>query len=424
MTIAPMRHSSAAPLIAMLALASGQAEAAAKPAGPSTSSPIQILPGTASKEPVSIDADKLVYYDKEQKAVYSGNVVVIQGDTKMTCSVMTVLSRPLAHARSESVGCEAADEAEGGPSASSGIKHLEATGPVTVDFQDPGRDWRQRQLRQMLENKVQLIGHVTLSDGQNVTTGDKLTYDLKTGQATIDTAGSKSGPGSRAIPAECGRRRSQGQIGAWFAQTAGAVHSIRSELQPVSDDLVREKVDAPGRRKWFGARRSGASANSKSPWDGANRQGVLAVHNLGKGYRGRMVVQDVSISVRRGEAVGLLGPNGAGKTTVFYMIMGLVKPDKGAIELDGHEVTGLPMFQRARLGVGYLPQEASIFRGLNVEDNIRAVLEVDRAESRRARGDARISARRVRHRSGAQGAFDFALRRRATTLRDRAGARG
>jgi lipopolysaccharide export system ATP-binding protein len=107
------------------------------------------------------------------------------------------------------------------------------------------------------------------------------------------------------------------------------------------------------------------------------RQGVLAVHHLGKGYRGRMVVQDVSLSVRQGEAVGLLGPNGAGKTTVFYMITGLVKPDKGEIELDGHDVTGLPMFQRARLGVGYLPQEASIFRGLNVEDNIRAVLEVN-----------------------------------------------
>ncbi len=145
----------------------------------------------------------------------------------------------------------------------------------------------------------------------------------------------------------------------------------------MSEDLLREKVDAPGRRKWLGPRRLRPASVSPAPREGANRQGVLAVHHLGKGYRGRMVVQDVSISVRRGEAVGLLGPNGAGKTTVFYMITGLVKPDKGAIELDGHDVTGLPMFQRARLGVGYLPQEASIFRGLNVEDNIRAVLEVN-----------------------------------------------
>jgi len=117
--------------------------------------------------------------------------------------------------------------------------------------------------------------------------------------------------------------------------------------------------------------------------DPANQaEGALCVFNLGKNYGGRAVVQDVSISLRRGEAVGLLGPNGAGKTTVFYMITGLVQPDKGAIELDGHDVTRLPMYQRARLGIGYLPQEASIFRGLNVEDNIRAVLEVSEPDPR------------------------------------------
>jgi lipopolysaccharide export system ATP-binding protein len=107
------------------------------------------------------------------------------------------------------------------------------------------------------------------------------------------------------------------------------------------------------------------------------------VHNLGKAYKARKVVQDVSIFVRRGEAVGLLGPNGAGKTTVFYMITGLVRPDKGRIELDGHDVTALPMYRRARLGIGYLPQEASIFRGLNVEDNIRAVLEITVPDKKR-----------------------------------------
>ena len=149
----------------------------------------------------------------------------------------------------------------------------------------------------------------------------------------------------------------------------------------MSDDTVRQRISAPPRwRKWLRGGDSAGSAVSSpavSSWVAAGGQGVLAVHRLGKGYRGRMVVQDVSLSVRRGEAVGLLGPNGAGKTTVFYMITGLVKPDKGKIELDGHDVTGLPMFQRARLGVGYLPQEASIFRGLNVENNIRAVLEVN-----------------------------------------------
>ena len=112
-------------------------------------------------------------------------------------------------------------------------------------------------------------------------------------------------------------------------------------------------------------------------------EGTLGVHNLGKTYGGRQVVKDVSLLVQRGEAVGLLGPNGAGKTTVFYMITGLVRPDKGGIELDGHDVTDLPMYRRARLGIGYLPQEASIFRGLSVEDNIRAVLEVSEPDRER-----------------------------------------
>jgi lipopolysaccharide export system ATP-binding protein len=147
------------------------------------------------------------------------------------------------------------------------------------------------------------------------------------------------------------------------------------EVSGLNDGAVTERISAPPRwRKWLRSEESRSASESAVVPGG---QGVLAVHHLGKGYRGRMVVQDVSLSVRRGEAVGLLGPNGAGKTTVFYMITGLVKPDKGEIELDGHVVTGLPMFQRARLGVGYLPQEASIFRGLNVENNIRAVLEVN-----------------------------------------------
>jgi lipopolysaccharide export system ATP-binding protein len=119
------------------------------------------------------------------------------------------------------------------------------------------------------------------------------------------------------------------------------------------------------------ARSNGAAAPRQTP-----RAGYLAVHNVEKSFGTRQVVRGVSIYVRRGEAVGLLGPNGAGKTTVFYMITGLIKADRGAIELDGHDVTSLPMYQRARLGIGYLPQEASIFRGLTVEQNIRAVLEV------------------------------------------------
>jgi lipopolysaccharide export system ATP-binding protein len=129
------------------------------------------------------------------------------------------------------------------------------------------------------------------------------------------------------------------------------------------------------------------SRPSKQQVRHADGHGYLAAHGVEKSFVGRRVVQGVSIYVRRGEAVGLLGPNGAGKTTVFYMITGLIKADRGRIELDGYDVTVLPMYQRARLGIGYLPQEASIFRGLNVEDNIRAVLEVVEPSRRRREHD-------------------------------------
>ncbi|MBL8699656.1 MAG: LPS export ABC transporter ATP-binding protein [Alphaproteobacteria bacterium] len=114
----------------------------------------------------------------------------------------------------------------------------------------------------------------------------------------------------------------------------------------------------------------------------ASNPGLVA-DNLGKRFKKRPVLRDVSLSVQRGEAVGLLGPNGAGKTTCFYIITGLITPDYGTIKLDGVDVTSLPMYRRARLGIGYLPQEASIFRGLTVEQNIRAVLEVVESNAER-----------------------------------------
>ncbi len=127
-----------------------------------------------------------------------------------------------------------------------------------------------------------------------------------------------------------------------------------------------------------------SDGNGAAPGD---RSGLLAVHGVEKSFVGRKVVKGVSFYVRKGEAVGLLGPNGAGKTTVFYMVTGLIKADEGRIELDGHDVTKLPMYQRARLGIGYLPQEASIFRGLTVEDNIRSVLEVVEPDKKRRARD-------------------------------------
>jgi lipopolysaccharide export system ATP-binding protein len=125
----------------------------------------------------------------------------------------------------------------------------------------------------------------------------------------------------------------------------------------------------------------------RNPRSIAEKAGLAAV-NVGKSFKKRPVVRGVTVSLERGEAVGLLGPNGAGKTTCFYIITGLLSPDYGWITLDGHDVTDLPMYRRARLGVGYLPQEASIFRGLSVEQNIRAVLEV--VESDRGRRETML----------------------------------
>ena len=112
---------------------------------------------------------------------------------------------------------------------------------------------------------------------------------------------------------------------------------------------------------------------------------TLETVEIAKSYRGRRVVNDVSLTVERGEIVGLLGPNGAGKTTSFYMVVGLISPDSGKVLLDGKDVTSVPMYQRANLGVSYLPQEASVFRKLSVEDNLMAILQTRRMSGRERR---------------------------------------
>ena len=121
---------------------------------------------------------------------------------------------------------------------------------------------------------------------------------------------------------------------------------------------------------------SNTERNNKPELISSNEELGLHIKNLGKSYGDKPAVRDVSLVVNRGEAVGLLGPNGAGKTTSFYMIMGLIKPDYGHISLDGKDITRLPVYRRARMGLGYLPQEASIFRGMSVEENILSVLEL------------------------------------------------
>src|SRR5579872_4038143 len=138
---------------------------------------------------------------------------------------------------------------------------------------------------------------------------------------------------------------------------------------------------------FLGAQRQPAqSAPVAAPAAAAARElPGLVVDRVGKTFGGRQVVKDVSLTLRRGQVAGLLGPNGAGKTTCFYMITGLIAADYGAIYLDGEDITNQPMYQRARQGLGYLPQETSIFRGMTVEQNVLAVVELREKRRRQAR---------------------------------------
>lgn len=155
-------------------------------------------------------------------------------------------------------------------------------------------------------------------------------------------------------------------------------------LDPSRNGGQPEPASGPDGRQATGA----ASATSAwTPKLVADNRGLAAV-SVGKAFKKRPVLRDVTVAVERGEAVGLLGPNGAGKTTCFYIVMGLLQPDTGYVMLDGHDITDLPMYRRARLGIGYLPQEASIFRGLTVEQNIRGVLEA--VEKDRHKRDHRL----------------------------------
>jgi lipopolysaccharide export system ATP-binding protein len=142
------------------------------------------------------------------------------------------------------------------------------------------------------------------------------------------------------------------------------------KLWPLRSASAERDADA------YADRSSAGYASADETQRMAAYQGWLVAENIQKSYKKRMVVRGVSLAVGRGESVGLLGPNGAGKTTTFYMITGLVPADAGSISIDGQDITALPMYRRARLGIGYLPQEASIFRGLTVEQNIMAVLEL------------------------------------------------
>ncbi len=175
---ADRRTGAVAVALTLAFVAAAPAAAANKDAGSS------LLPGAGSQQPVSIEADKLVYFDKEQKAVYTGNVVVIQGDSKMTCSGLTIYMEKAGGPGDAAPAAGAAKNGAGG--SSSHVKHLDAAGPVTVVSKTQVATG-DRGSYDKAQNKVWLIGNVTLSDSGNVTKGDKLTYDLATGEATVDT---------------------------------------------------------------------------------------------------------------------------------------------------------------------------------------------------------------------------------------------
>ena len=283
----------------MLILACRDAGAATKAAGPpapAASSPIQILPGTSSKEPVSIDADKLVYFDKEKKAIYSGNVVVVQGDTKMTCSVMTVFLE-----KTPTPGAAAPDPQQSGPAPGSGLTRLEATGPVTVISKTQVATG-DNAIYDKLENRVQLIGHVTLSDGQNITKGDKLTYDLKTESGHDRDSRLQIRAGSRTISPERRRRIREAEIGASIGEFRGPIHATsesaceRGSARPNSRDaepvemvwresfpLAVALISRPGRRRPAGGARRASPRQRLSRANGrAGRQHFGAARRSGR----------------------------------------------------------------------------------------------------------------------------------------------
>jgi lipopolysaccharide export system ATP-binding protein len=218
-----------------------------------------------------------------------------------------------------------------------------------------------------------LTGAAWLSDGQNEIRGNTLIYDI-------------------------GRERVQANPN---EKDPGGVHiTIKPKPKPASPGTGPTATPSA-------AAKPAAPSPAAATDAGTGRMSRLRAESLGKSYRSRRVVKDLSLEVASGEVVGLLGPNGAGKTTAFYMIVGLVPCDEGRIHLDDKEVTRLPMYRRAQLGVGYLPQEASVFRKLSVEDNILAILEtrkdLDGEEDREAALEALLDELHIGHIRGSSG---------------------
>ena len=307
--------------------------------------------------------DDMEYWSQKHMAVARGDAVVVTNDGRRlagdTLVAYTTEGQPAA-ASAAPQATQAAAHAGKPPAASA--DPLAASGKL---------------------QKVDAFGNVSVRTPTETVTGDRAVYVPDTGIARLGgnvriTRGQNQLNGAEAeVNLKTG-------ISRLLSGNAGRVQGL---VVP-NDAQAANGEGKPGQGKPEpGKPNSGPAGNGQGrPALSLRRQaselrvvegrGGLVARGVGKTYKKRPVVRNVSISVRRGEAVGLLGPNGAGKTTTFYMIVGLVRPDTGAISLDGADITSLPMYRRARLGIGYLPQEASVFRGLNVEQNVLAALEV------------------------------------------------
>jgi lipopolysaccharide transport protein LptA len=281
----------------------------------------------SNDQPIQIESDQLEVSEANGRADFTGNVNVVQGEMVLKSGAMTVFY--------------------------SGDSGSVSTGTAAIE-------------------RIELSDKVFLQSGEQTASADAGTYDMTSEVLTL--SGERGGAvGGR----QCSCRLPADRAGRQRQRPARELRQSRAD--PAQSELAsRRRPVAPEFRSLLSlGRKAAAQPVARKDVDGssARYEGTLIARGLTKSYKSRAVVDGVSLGVRRGEAVGLLGPNGAGKTTCFYMITGLVPVDRGTIEIDGFDVTAMPMYRRARLGVGYLPQEASIFRGLSVEDNIRAVLE-------------------------------------------------
>ena len=302
--------------------------------------------------PIAVSADTFTGDFHTKVGTYSGNVVVSQGTFKLRANTVKVAVKDGKPDRITANGNVVFDSDSGTASGDTGVYEL---GPRTIT----------------------LNGNVVLSKEKNVMRGTSLVVNLATGEAKLAAKGT---PGGRVQglftppPQKSHKQETQDET-----VTSSFLKDEQAQFLPMTD-----KTDTDSGRNPSNPPRAG---EKPMPRVVEGSQG-LVVTRVGKSFRKRPVVRAVSLTLRRGEVVGLLGPNGAGKTTCFYMITGLIPADYGTIELDGHDVTKLPMYRRARLGIGYLPQEASIFRGLTAEENIRATAEL--VESDPARLEAMV----------------------------------